>query len=289
MAPKITLATLKQSKQQHRPIAMLSCYDYSTAVLLQQAGVDGIIVGDSLAQVVLGHETTLPATMDVMVTLSAAVRRGAPNVYLIGDMPFLSYQVSPEQALSNCGRFLCEAGCDAVKLEVDYRHLDLIKWLSAAGIPVMAHLGHRPQSALRADKVVQTRSVEQACQLVRDALDMVKAGACGLLLECVTTTAARAVAERTDLPVISCGSGPYCDGQVLVLHEVLGLPGAIRPRFSKSYAEIGEQIRLAATQYVSEIQQKKFPDEQHSYHMDPQHQQQFERWLKSLDPAEKSP
>jgi len=283
MTEKITLATLKRYKRENRPITMLTCYDYATAMLLEQAGVDGILVGDSLAQVVLGHKNTLPATMDLMIALTAAVRRGAPNVYLVGDMPFLSYQVSPERAVLNAGRFLTEAGCDAVKFEVDHRHRDLIERLSTAGIPVMAHLGYRPQWASQSSRVVETRSVQRACQLVQNGLDIINAGACSILLECVTTVAARALAERTDLPVISCGSGSYCDGQVLVLHDILSLPGAAQPRFSRTYADIGRQISSAAAQYVEDIKEKRFPDDEHSYHMKPEHQQQFQQWLENRD------
>jgi len=283
MTQKITLATLKKHKQQGQPIAMLTCYDYSTAVLLEQAGADSILVGDSLAQVVLGHKNTLSVTMDTMIALTAAVRRGAPNVFLVGDMPFLSYQVSKEQAVTNAGRFLSDAGCDAVKLEVDHRHLDVIEHISRAGIPVMAHLGYRPQAARQETKIVQTRSVQRACQLVQDCLDMIDAGASTILLECVTASAARAVAERTDLPVISCGSGPFCDGQVLVLHEVLSLPGAVGPQFAQSFGQIGSNIRDAASQYVQAVHQKHFPDDQHSYHMDNQNQQEFRKWLQAFD------
>jgi len=280
---KISLASMKDFKQKRRPIAMLTCYDFSTAVFLEQAGVDGIIVGDSLSQVILGHETTLSATMEIMLAMTAAVRRGAPNVYLVGDMPFLSYQVSPEHAIVNAGRFLSEAGCDAVKVEVDHRHIGLVERLCIAGIPVMAHLGYRPQSASQSDKVVQTRAVRQACQLVEDGLDMVKAGACSILLECVTASAAQALAERTEAPVISCGSGPGCDGQVLVLHDILGLTDAAGPRFSKKYAQIGSQMQSAAAQYVDDIHQKRFPDHKHSYHMSEQHHEQFEQWLEAFD------
>ena len=244
---------------------------------------DSIHVGDSLAQMVLGYKSTLNATMDIMVPLTAAVRRGAPQVYLTGDMPFLSYQVSHERAILNAGRFMTQAGCDAVKLEVDYRHLDLVRALATAGIPVVAHLGYRPQSARQQDKIVLTRQADQAGQLVKDALDMIEAGACAILLECVTTLTAQAVAQRTDLPVIGCGSGPYCDGHVLVLHDVLDLPGATQARFSKTYGHIGEQIRLAVVDYVDDIHQKRFPDEQHSYSMKPDQQQAFQQWLKDFD------
>jgi len=283
MKDKVTLATLKKYKQEQHPIAMLTCYDYSTAVLLQEAGVDGIIVGDSLEQVVLGRETTLSATMDIMIALTAAVRRGAPNVYLIGDMPFLSYQISSEQAVSNAGRFLVEAACDAVKLEVDHRYLSLVERLATAGIPVMAHLGHRPQWAAQSDRVVQTRSLPKAQQLIQTGLEMVQAGATAILLECVTAATAQALSERTDIPVISCGSGPGCDGQVLVLHEILGLPGSVGPRFSKTYAQIGDAIRRAASQYAQEIHNKIFPEQQHSYHMPEEDKEKLLKWLENLD------
>ena len=270
-------------KQQKQPFAVLTCYDYATAVLLQKTGIESIHVGDSLAQVILGHNSTLPATMDIMIALTAAVRRGAPDVYLTGDMPFLSYQVSTARAILNAGRFMVEAGCDAVKIEVDYRHTDLVKAICTAGIPVMAHLGYRPQSAQQQDKIVQTRQVARARRLVQDAMGMVEAGACAILLECVTDITAKAVAQRTDLPVISCGSGPYCDGQVLVLHDVLDLPGSAKPKFSKTYTHIGTQIRDAVTKYADDIRQKRFPGDKHCYHMKPDQQQQFQQWLDAMD------
>jgi 3-methyl-2-oxobutanoate hydroxymethyltransferase len=279
MSEKVNLAKLKQSKQQGQPIAMLTCYDYSTAVLLETAGVDGIIVGDSLAQVVLGYDSTLQANMDLMVTLTAAVRRGAPSVYLVGDMPFLSYQLSTEQAIINAGRFLREASCDAVKFELDHRYVSLVEDLARAGIPVMAHLGYRPQAAGQKAKVVETREAKQAEILVQDAQDFAAAGACLLLLECVTAVTAQAVTERVDIPVISCGSGPHCDGQVIVLHEMLDLPGATQPKFCKTYTDVGTQIKQAIQNYVHEVRERKFPDADHSYHMKPDAQQEFEKRL----------
>jgi len=286
MAEKITLATLKNWKNQGRPFAMLTCYDYSTAELIQQAGMDGIIVGDSLAQLVLGHQTTLPATMDIMVELTRAVRKGAPDVYLVGDMPFLSYQVGTKKAICNAGRFLVEACCDAVKVEVDRNHLDLVAELSAAGIPVMAHLGYRPQAAQQQDRIVQTRSFCRAQQVFRDALDMAKAGATTILLECVTSVVAQAITERVDVPVVSCGSGPECDGQVLVLHDVVGLCRAKGPRFSKRYTDLSGPLVEAVNSYAQEVHDKSFPDPEHSYHMDQQQQQEFQHWLSSYDPQE---
>jgi len=279
MDKKVTLATLKQMKQQKKPITVLTCYDYTTAVLLQEAGVDCLMVGDTLAEVVLGHGNTLPAGMDIMAELTAAVRRGAPDAYLIGDMPFLSYQVSTEKAIVNAGRFLSEAGADAVKLEVDNRHLKLVEKLCRAGIPVMAHLGHRPQSVLQDEKIVATRCAHRACQLVQDCMAMVEAGAVALLLECVADVVAQAVAQRVEIPVISCGSGSYCDGQVLVLHDMLGLGKRQTGRFVKIYGNVGEQIQAAAGRYVQEVRAGVFPDDGHSYHMQPEQEQEFKKWL----------
>lgn len=282
MANKRTLTTLRQYKQEKRPIAMLTCYDYATAVLLQEAGVDCLLVGDSLAQMALGHSSTLKATMNIMVALTGAVRRGAPDVYLVGDMPFMSYQVSSEEAIRNAGRFMAEADVDAVKLEVDYRHVGLVAQLCTAGIAVMAHLGYRPQAAHQSDKHVQSRSAQQAIQLVHDVDAMLDAGVCSILLECVTAETAKAVAERTNVPVISCGSGPYCDGQVLVIHDVLGLPGSAELRFVKRYGDVGDAIRQAATAYVQEVQQGEFPDAKHCFHMKPDEQAKLEEMLKAM-------
>jgi len=279
MADKITLATLRQAKTARRPISMLTCYDYSMAILLQHAGVDSLLVGDSLAQVVLGHPNTLAADMDLMIALTAAVRRGAPDVYLVGDMPFLSYQTSRADAIRNAGRFLREAQCDAVKIEVDHRWLDLVEQLCRAGIPVIAHLGYRPQWAGQRPRIVETRGVNEARDLVADAQAMEHAGAAALLLECVTAHAAKAVRDRASIPVIGCGSGPWCDGQVLVLHELLDLPGARHPRFAKTYAQLADPILQAAATYARDVREGRYPDLEHSYLMKDDERARFEASL----------
>ncbi len=284
MSNKTTLATLKNLKRSNQRFSTLTCYDHATAVLMHQAGIESILVGDSLAQVVLGHPTTRQATMDIMIALTAAVRRGAPDTWLIGDMPYLSYQISPEQAIINAGRFMAEAGCDIVKIEVDHRHISLVKTLTDAGIPIMAHLGYLPQSAGQNDKIVKTRDQAMAQQLYKNAMAMIEAGVSSILLECVTNTAAKAITSHTDLPVISCGSGPHCDGQVLVLHEMLELPGATGAKFNKSYAPIGEQMKAAFEAYSKDIHAKTFPDEGHYYNMPAEEQVAFEQWLKSQNP-----
>ncbi len=279
MRDKITLARLKQMKRQREPIAMLTCYDYSTAVLLEEAGVDCLLVGDSLSQVILGYKSSLQAKMDIMVALTGAVRRGAPTCYLIGDMPFLSYQVCTEDAIRNAGRFLIEAECDAVKMEVDRRHTDLVAALARAGMPVMAHMGFRPQAIHQTEQIVTARLAELGLQLLEDARAMVKAGACSILLECVTAEVSQAIADRLDVPVISCGSGPACDAQVMVLHELLGLPGALNLKFTKRYADLSTPIQQAARQYVQDVREKRYPDSEHCYHMKPDQLEQFHQAL----------
>ncbi len=281
--PKTTLHTLIELKKQKRPITLLTCYDYATAVLLQRAGIDCLLVGDSLAQVVLGHNNTLPVSLDTMITLTAAVRRGAPEVFLIGDLPFLAGVEGSEKTIANAGRLLSETGCDIIKIEVDHGHLDLVARMASLGIPVMAHLGNKPQSALLGQPIVETRSVEKACRLVETCRDMCEAGARAILLECVTETVARTVTEESDVPVISCGSGPHCDGQVLVLHDILSLPGSAPHRISKTYANISESILTAVRQYCDDIIHHRFPEKKNCYNISDENELQFQAWLNKPD------
>ncbi len=276
MTEKISLETLRQYKQSRRPITMLTCYDYSTAILLQNAGTDCLLVGDSLAQLVLGHENTLNVTMDTMITLTTAVRKGAPDVCLVGDMPYTGYHPDQEQIDRNCRRFLDEAGCDLIKIEVNRTHLDMVARLAKQDIPVMAHLGYTPQTEFQLAKKVRTRLSDQAIQLLQNVKDFEAAGARAFLLECVTDIVAQKVAEQTALPVISCGSGPFCDGQVMVLHEILTLPGSVAPRFAKSYDQLGKYISTAAKEYLYEVRHRLFPTDQHCYHMPPDEKEKFE-------------
>lgn len=273
---KVTLATVLERKQQNRPVAMATAYDYAMAQLLEEAGVDSILVGDSLAQVVLGHATTLSVGMELMIALTAAVRRGAPHVWLVGDMPFLSYQVSREEAIRNAGRFLSQAGCDIVKLEVNSAYADDVAALARAGIPVMAHLGIHPQrihqkGAFRAE----ARQADAAMGLVSEVDVMIEAGASAILLECVAREVAAEISRRSRVPVISCGSGPGCDGQVVVLHDLLGLPGESGARFTRRYADLGEQVSQAMAAYVADVHESRFPSANESYSMTEQQRQLF--------------
>jgi len=268
--PKITLSSLYALKRNGQPITMLTAYDYPTARIEEEAGVDCILVGDSVAQVVLGHDSTLPATMDFMVTIAQAVRRGAPSAFLIGDMPYLSFNVSPADAIRNAGRFMAEAGCDCVKVEGDARLVETVRAMSAATIPVMVHLGLRPQAVHQFGGYrAQCRTASAARALVRDARLMEEAGACLLLLEAVPPEPARLVAANTRLPVIGCGAGPHCDGQVLVIHDILGLSEAAPPRFVKRYGAVREQVFSAITAYLAEVRERRYPAEGHCYQMDP--------------------
>ena len=267
---KITIDTLRVRKRESQKISMLTCYDYSTARLMEEAQVDSLLVGDTYAEVCLGHSTTLPATMEHMVTLAEAVRRGAPSVYLVGDMPYLSYQVCPEEAIRNAGLFMAKAGCDGVKVEVDRRLVKTVEAMATATIPVMAHLGLKPQSIQTIGGYkAQGKHAADALRLIEDAKMMEEAGAIALLLEAVPMEVARIITEATDLPVIGCVSGPFCDGQVVVLHDMLGYGGGHPPRSVKQYARLYEQLVEAFRAYATDVAEGRFPTPDISIGMNP--------------------
>jgi 3-methyl-2-oxobutanoate hydroxymethyltransferase len=268
MDATITIADLLTAKQQKQKIAAVSCYDYTTAKLVSQSQVQMILVGDSAAQVVLGFDSTLPAKMDFMAAITAAVRRGAPNVYLVADMPFLSYQVGIGEAVKNAGRFVAEAGAQMVKIEATGAHLDVIKAVSNAGIAVMAHIGIRPQSITRTGRFkAEATTAEMAAELASLAEQMVNSGAGMLLIEGTAAEVAQIITERCDVPVIGCGAGPGCDGQILIAPDILGLTQGPRPKFAKSYGNLAERTIEAFNAYSKEVQSGQYPDKEHSYHM----------------------
>lgn len=268
MNTKITIAELAQAKRENRKIVAVSCYDYTTARLISQTDVQMIIVGDSAAQLMLGFDSTLPATMDFMVATTAAVRRGAPNVCLVADMPFLSYQVGTREAVRNAGRFAVEAGTQMIKIEVTIAHLDVIKAVSDAGMAVMAHIGIRPQSIGKVGRFkAEATTAEMALDLIDLAEQTLQAGANSLLLEGTAAEVAEIITKRFEAPVISCGSGPACDGQVLVAPDILGLTQDPCPKFTKSYCNLADVTIQAVNKYSNEVQANKFPDKKHSYHM----------------------
>ncbi|MHC5075765.1 MAG: 3-methyl-2-oxobutanoate hydroxymethyltransferase [Planctomycetota bacterium] len=267
---RITITDLIQAKQAGSKISAISCYDYTTAALVAQTPVQMILVGDSAAQLMLGFDSTLPAKMDFMVTITAAVRRGAPDIYLVADMPFLSYQIGLKEALINAGRFITEAGAQMVKIEADKTHLDMISALSNAGIAVMAHIGIRPQSITKIGRFkAEATTAQMALELIALAEKMVQAGASSLLLEGTAAEVSKIIAENSEVPVISCGSGPDCDGQILIAPDILGLSQGKTPKFVKAYGDLAQRTIEAIQKYSSEIEKGKFPDTEHSYHMKP--------------------
>ncbi len=268
METKITIVDLLTAKRKGQKLVAVSCYDYTTAKLVSQTDVQMILVGDSAAQVMLGFDSTLPATMDFMVAITSAVRRGAPNLYLVADMPFLSYQVGTTEAVKNAGRFVAEAGAQMVKLEVTSAYLDVIKAVSDAGIAVMAHIGIRPQSINKIGRFkAEATTAEMAVGLINLAEQMVAGGADSLLIEGAAAEVAEIITKRCDAPVIGCGSGHGCDGQILIAHDILGLTQEPSPKFAKSYSNLAESTIEAFSSYSKDVKGNQFPDAEHSYHI----------------------
>ncbi len=266
---KVTTALLRQKKARGEPITMLTAYDYPTALAEDRAGIDSILVGDSLGMVVLGYQNTLPVTMDDMLHHARAVARGATYALLIGDMPFMSYQVSTAEAVRNAGRFLQEGGMEAVKLEGGRERLDAIRGIVGAGIPVMGHLGLTPQSVNQLGGFrPQGKSALAAKRLLEDALLLEEAGCFGIVLESVPARLAQLVSQKLSIPTIGIGAGIGCDGQVLVTHDLLGLFDRFTPRFVKKYANLHAEMQRAFTEYIADVQRREFPAAEHSLEMD---------------------
>jgi 3-methyl-2-oxobutanoate hydroxymethyltransferase len=263
-----TINDLRAWKAEGRRFAMLTAYDYPTSRILDQAGIPVLLVGDSVADNVLGHETTLPVTMEEMLHHTRAVARGAREALVVGDMPFLSYQVSDQEAVRNAGRFLKEGGAHAVKLEGPL--VELTERLSSRGIPVMGHLGLTPQSVhAMGGYRVQARTEEAAGRLVEDAHGLEKAGVFAMVLEGVPAKVAERVTESVAVPTIGIGAGPGCDGQVLVYHDLLGIHTGHVARFVKRYAEIHDAMVAGVSSYADEVRTGRFPDSSHGYSIDP--------------------
>jgi len=246
-------------------ISALTAYDFRTARILDDAGIPLILVGDSLGTTVLGFENTLPVTLEDIIRHTAAVVRGTRRALVVADMPFMTYQVSTEQALLNCGRMLKETGCQAVKIEGGGFRAPTIQALKQNGIPVLAHIGLTPQSIQTLGIRVQGRGVAAAQQLIADAKAVEAAGAFAIVLETVPSALGAQVAEAVRIPVIGIGAGPDCDGQILVINDVLGLSGEFRPKFVKQYVDLGSQIAAAAAAYHLEVTSSAFPGPEHEY------------------------
>jgi 3-methyl-2-oxobutanoate hydroxymethyltransferase len=266
---KFTTLAMRQKKARRQPITMLTAYDYATALAVDRAGIDTILVGDSLGMVVLGYANTLPVTMEEMIHHAKAVARGAHAALLIGDMPFLSYQVSVSEAVRNAGRFLQEAGMDAVKLEGGRERTEAVEAITAAGIPVMGHLGLTPQSvhALGGFRT-QGKTAAAAHRILDDALVLEKAGCFSLVLEKVPAQLARLISERLEIPTIGIGAGLSCDGQVLVTHDLLGLFDRFTPSFVRKYADLHGEMARAFAEYKADVEAGTFPGAEHSVEME---------------------
>ena len=266
---KNTVSTLLKQKQSGDKITMLTAYDYTTAKIMDECGVNSILIGDSLGMVMLGYENTLPVTMEDMIHHTAAVSRGAVNTFVVADMPFMSYQVSVEQAVINAGRLIKEGGANAVKLEGGADVCDVIKAIVKASIPVVAHLGLTPQSvnAFGGFKV-QGKSLEAARTLIADALKIQEAGACMVVLEGIPAKLADIITKKLTIPTIGIGAGNGCDGQVLVYQDMLGLTIGHTAKFVKRFAEAGELMRKGISDYIDETKSGVFPAEEHTYKID---------------------
>ncbi len=281
---KVTVRTLRRKKARGEPITMLTAYDYPSAVAVERAGVDVILVGDSLGMVVLGYETTLPVTMEDMLHHAKAVARGARRALLVADMPFLSYQVTDAEAVRNAGRFLQEAGMDAVKLEGGRERLSTIRAILQAGIPVMGHLGLTPQRVHQLGGFrSQATTAQAAAHLLEDALRLQDAGVFALVLEAAPDEVAQAVTERLEIPTIGIGAGPHCDGQVLVYHDLLGFYDRFVPRFVKQYAQLHQVVHAALQAYVADVLARRFPGPEHGRAMKPEQAAAFRTWLQTYD------
>lgn len=266
---KVTIGTLLAKREKREPITMLTAYDYPTARLQEEAGIDIILVGDSMAMTVFGLDSTLPMTMEIMIPHVQAVRRAAPAAYLVADMPYMSYQVSRREAIRNAGRFMAECGADCIKLEGGVNAAETIRALVEATIPVMGHIGLTPQSAAQLGGFKsQGRDVAGALNLIRDARAVEESGACLILVEAVPPEITKIITGRAGVPIIGIGAGPHCDGQVLIVHDMLGWYEQFTPRFVKKYCDLGATIRQAFERYRADVKSGAFPAPEHCYKID---------------------
>ena len=266
---KITPVDIQTMKREGKKITMLTAYDYPMALLEDRAGIEIILVGDSLGMTVLGYENTLPVTMDEMIHHTKAVTRGAKYALIIGDMPFMSYNTSERDAILNAGRFMKEGGADAVKLEGGVSVKDVVKAIVRAGIPVMGHIGLTPQTiSMLGGFKVQGKDAQAAQKIIDDALLLEDAGAFSILFEAVPAPIAKRITERLKVPTIGIGAGVHCDGQVLVVHDLLGLFDRFLPKFAKRYVNLSDLMLQAFKSYREEVSQGIFPTDQHSFHID---------------------
>jgi len=267
--PKYTINTIQKFKADNKKFATLTAYDYTSAKLLDNAGIPLILVGDSASMVMYGYDTTIPITMDEMIFVVSAVSRGAKNALVVADMPFMSYQTSIEKALENAGRFIKKAGAGAVKLEGGAEAVDTIQSIVGIGIPVMAHIGLTPQSFHQMSGYkIQGKSSEAAEKILSDAIAVEKAGAFAVVLEGIPAELSKKITETISIPTIGIGAGPYCDGQIQVFHDILGLFDTFVPKHAKQFANISELINSAVINYKNDVASGDFPSESHYVSID---------------------
>jgi 3-methyl-2-oxobutanoate hydroxymethyltransferase len=265
---KVTIAQLQEKKENGQKITMMTAYDCPTGRLVDQAEIDTILVGDSLGMVVLGYDSTVPVTMDEMIHHCKAVSRGVRGAFIIGDMPFMSYQINPEQAVENAGRFIKEAECDSVKLEGGSDMAHVVKAIVKAGIPVCAHVGLTPQTAtMLGGFKVQAKDAESAKELLRSSTDLEEAGAFMIVMECIPDLVAAKITKELKIPTIGIGAGKDCDGQVLVYHDLVGLFERFTPKFVKQYVNLSPRIKEALVQYRRDVEAGTFPGPEHIFSM----------------------
>jgi len=276
---KIVIPDFLKMKQEGRKITMLTAYDFPTACIIDNAGIDMILVGDSVGNVVLGYDSTIPVTMDEMIHHAKAVKRGTKYAFLVGDMPFMSFNVSVQETILNAGRFVKEAGADAVKMEGGNAEvIKMVKATISAGIPVMGHLGLTPQTATMLGGLkVQGRSAGLAQKILKQAADLEQAGCFSIVLECVPDKLAERITKQLTIPTIGIGAGSECDGQVLVTHDMLGLYVRFLPKFVKQYVNLSTQMSKALDSYIQEVREGKFPAIEHTFTMDKKELKELDR------------
>jgi len=282
---KMTIPELLQRKAQGGRLTMLTAYDYPVAKLVDEAGVDIVLVGDSLGMVVLGYETTTPVTMEEMLHHAKAARRGVSRALLVGDMPFLSFRATQAEAVRNAGRFIQEAGCDAVKVEWKPGIEDTAKAIIDAGIPVMGHVGLTPQTAAGEGGFgMRGKDAESAARIIAQAVALQEVGCFAMVLECIPDVVAQEITQRLSIPTIGIGSGSFCDGQVLVTYDLLGLFERFTPKFVKRYADLSTTIRQAVEAYVRDVKAGSFPGREHTRSMPPGEYEKLKKGTSSLFP-----
>lgn len=274
---KVSVTSFVKMKSENRRIVMVTSYDYPTASIADAAGVDSILVGDSYGMVVLGYENTIPVTVEELLPVCRAVRRGAAHPLLIGDLPFMSFQVSPEEAIRTAGRFVKEGGMEAVKIEGGAEVSKIVESISRIGIPVLGHIGVTPQTAtLHGGYRIQGGNADSMDKLIKDAKSLEAAGVFGIVLEMVTEEAAKVITESVSVPTIGIGSGRFCNGQVLVLHDLIGLYPSFTPKFAKRYVDVAGMIKQTLQNFTSEVRSGVFPEEKHVFRMNEDQRSKFD-------------